>query len=374
MPENKEIPTTIGKRKLQKTEVEVEVQGLASISKDVSESVIVMDRNEIRFLVDRYYQIQDIRKASANQIRAVKQGFDYGEGNDSNEESVIPTALEWLYLNQKNEEKQLQKMLKTYAENHPVGKWLMSIKGIGPVIAAGLISMFDVKKAKYVNNFWSYAGLNDNNNPWLGKVKSEKWVNEWLDEHPDEDPKNLTTQIVVDACIEFKRTYETSLKQAYVKVKGEFVTPLTITEKSVKAWLARPPYNTELKTLCWKIGESFLKVKNKPESLYGRLLNERYIYETQKNEAGEYAEEAAKALANKKWTKKDMKETYQSGHLPKGHILARVKRHTVKVFIAHLYQAMYYYEYGQESPELYVQKYLDHDGVIYPEVDFKQFM
>lgn len=349
---------------------QVEVQGLASISKDVKQSVVSISRNEIRFLVDSYYQRQDVRKASANQVRSLKQGYDSDGTN--NTENEIPMALEWLTANQKNEEAQLKKMLETYAKNDPVGQWLLSIVGIGPVIAAGLLAYFDIDKCNHFNQFHSYAGLNDNNNPWLGKDKAKAEVTNWLNEHPEEDPKNLTDEIVIYICGKYHRTYETSIKQAYDSKeleKGKKV----LTKSSVESWLAKPPYNKELKTLCWKIGESFLKVSNKENSLYGKLFKQRMAYEKANNEAGKYANEAAKKLATCKITDKKTREIYESGKLTEGHILSRVKRYTVKIFIAHLFEAMWWNKYHTDPPCCYAIQFLGHTDYIAPEVDYRDY-
>ena len=56
------------------------------------------------------------------------------------------------------------------------------------------------------------------------------------------------------------------------------------------------PWNASLKTLCWKIGESFVKVSGKEKSLYGRLWKERKELEEKRNAAGEFADQAAERV------------------------------------------------------------------------------
>lgn len=154
-----------------KAEVEVVVEGLAKLSKEVKESVVHVTRNEARFLVDTYYQIQKMRLTSDNQIRAIANQFD-----EQSEE--IPVALQWISANTRNQEEQIKKMLDVYTSSTPVGQWCKATKGIGPVLAAGCLSFFDIKKVNHYNQFWSYAGLNDYNNPWLGTEKANKIVKE----------------------------------------------------------------------------------------------------------------------------------------------------------------------------------------------------
>lgn len=95
-------------------------------------------------------------------------------------------------------------------------------------------------------------------------------------------------------------------------------------------------YNSRLKVLIWKLGESFVKVSGKEGATYGRLYAEFKAEEVQRNEEGRYKEAAAKALANKKWrddtaTLKRLKQ----GKLSDAHLHARAKRRAVKVFLAH---------------------------------------
>ena len=53
------------------------------------------------------------------------------------------------------------------------------------------------------------------------------------------------------------------------------------------------PHCASLKVACWKLGESFVKVSGNPEAHYAQVYLARKAYEQQKNEAGEYAEQAA---------------------------------------------------------------------------------
>ncbi len=59
------------------------------------------------------------------------------------------------------------------------------------------------------------------------------------------------------------------------------------------------PFNAKLKTLCFKIGESFVKVKSREQDVYGKIYKERKALEMSRNEQGLFAEQA-KEMA-KKW-------------------------------------------------------------------------
>ena len=355
--------------KIELPPVEVTLEGLAKVSKSIKKSVVNVGREELRFLVDAYYQAQDARIAAQGQLRAVQQGYD--EVSDARNE----TALWWLVQNKQNEENQLKNLLNEYVKSNPVGVWCSSIMGIGPVIAASMLAYFDISKCNSYNQFWSYAGLNDNINPWLGKAKADKWVDNWIANHPDEKSKNLSDNIIYDICEEFHRPNFVNIKRmACDQKKLEKDGTELLTEKSVKAYLAKPPYNKKLKTQCWKIGESFLKVKNKPNSLYGKLLTERIVYEKMNNDAKAYADQAARILETTNVKDKKLRETLESGRLSDGHILLRCKRWATKIFIAHLFEAMYYDYNGQEPPVPYTIAYQGHKDYIYPEVDYHEII
>ena len=53
------------------------------------------------------------------------------------------------------------------------------------------------------------------------------------------------------------------------------------------------PWNASLKRLCWIVGESFTKVSNHADDTYGKLYQQRKEREIARNEAGDYAEQAA---------------------------------------------------------------------------------
>ena len=96
------------------------------------------------------------------------------------------------------------------------------------------------------------------------------------------------------------------------------------------------PHNAALKTLCWKIGESFVKVSGKDDAFYGRLYAERKAYEVARNEAGDLADQAGTMV--KKIPKHAQAATYKAGRLPDGHLHMRAKRWAVKIFLAHYWE------------------------------------
>jgi len=78
-------------------------------------------------------------------------------------------------------ENQIKRSLDKFTDHHPVGKWMKSIHGIGPVIAAGMLAHIDIEKAPTAGHIWRYAGL-DPTVVWLSKEVVTKTINEHCDE------------------------------------------------------------------------------------------------------------------------------------------------------------------------------------------------
>ena len=121
------------------------------------------------------------------------------------------------------------------------------------------------------------------------------------------------------------------------------------------------PFNAGLKTLCWKLGESFVKVSNKEDSVYGRIYRERKIIEIANNEAGAFADQAKAKLEKFKIGKTtDAYKAYSVGKLPPAHIHARARRVAVKMFLSHLHEVWYEVEIGTTPPVPYVFEHAGH--------------
>ena len=126
------------------------------------------------------------------------------------------------------------------------------------------------------------------------------------------------------------------------------------------------PWNAALKTLCWKLGQSFMKVHNNPRSFYGKMYEDRKASELAKNEAGERAAVAAEILTKKNFGKStDAYKAYSSGKLPPAHIDARARRYAVKMFLAHFHEEWRTLE-GLPLREAYAIQWLGHAHHITP--------
>jgi hypothetical protein len=121
------------------------------------------------------------------------------------------------------------------------------------------------------------------------------------------------------------------------------------------------PWNAQVKTLCWKIGESFVKVVKKDSAVYGHLYAERKADEEARNERFEFADQAQRKLDTMNISKNtDAYAYYSIAKLPPAHIHERAKRYAVKRFISDLHYVWYMHEFGQEPPQPYPVAHLGH--------------
>jgi hypothetical protein len=125
------------------------------------------------------------------------------------------------------------------------------------------------------------------------------------------------------------------------------------------------PYNARLKVLCFKIGESFVKVSGRDDAFYGKLYAQFKAEEIRRNESGLYKEAANRELTSKKFKAEDSvtKKRLLAGMLSDAHLHARAKRRTTKMFLSH------YWLKAREARGLpvngpYAGDILGHSGII----------
>ncbi len=127
------------------------------------------------------------------------------------------------------------------------------------------------------------------------------------------------------------------------------------------------PWNAGLKVLCWKVGESFVKVQNLPSDTYGQVYVARKAYEQERNERGGNAEAAKASLEKKKFGKEtESYKHYTEGKLPDIQIHRRAQRYAVKLFLAHFHEVYYFLRYQTLPPFPYALAYLGHAHKIDP--------
>lgn len=121
------------------------------------------------------------------------------------------------------------------------------------------------------------------------------------------------------------------------------------------------PWNASLKTLCWKIGRSFVFVSGHEDAYYAQVYLKRKEYEVAKNAIFDYKAQAEAALANKNFKRDTIaKQFYEKGQLPPAHIDQRARRYAVKLFLSHYHEVAYKLHYGTAPPLPYPIAALGH--------------
>lgn len=255
---------------------------LLKLNKDIKAASKLLTRQQARYLVDLFYTIQDYRIRTTNQTRKL------GIPEDSEPDIVISHfATNFDIL-----EHEMKLILRNYVKSQDIGQWLMSITGIGEILAAGLIAHIDITKVESAGQIQAFGGYDPN----------QKWE------------------------------------------KGQTI-----------------PWNSTLKTLYWKCGDSFVKQKNRESDVYGHLYQQRKDYENEKNINLEYREQAVEKLQKFKIGKEtDAYKYYSQGMLPPAHIDSRARRWAVKLFISHLFDCWYELDRHEKPPKPYAIEHLGH--------------
>jgi len=260
---------------------------IQKMNSDLRKAAEMMPKQEARFLVDLYYQMQKLRIHMNNQVASMT--LDAPEGKEE------PCDILRLFAsNMSSMEKMAENCLRRFVENDEVGGWMTSHKGVGPILAANLLASIDISKAVTAGAIYKFAGLDP--------------TQEWK--------------------------------------KGE-----------------KRPWNAKLKTACWKLGESFVKVSGKEGAFYGKIYREAKERYAAKNEAGGFAERAKEGL-EKYGKTTEAYEHCQEGHLPPAHIQSMAKRYAVKLFLSHLQEVWWKHEFKAMPPKPYAIAILEHGHYI----------
>ena len=136
-----------------------------ALIRDLARAARTLSPFEARYLVDLYYTLQRQRIRAGNQARAASES---GEPH----EAIAFYLQQFAAL-----ERSIRKVLDHYTESQPLSSWARGIVGIGPVIAAGLLSHV-TREQRHVGQLWSFAGLSPANvwkpgqkRPWNARLK-----------------------------------------------------------------------------------------------------------------------------------------------------------------------------------------------------------
>lgn len=175
--------------------------------------VTAINRNDIRVLLSSYNDAQRLRVGFSNKVSAVKRCelevarklYATIVNQDQENERILSklseakvaklledvvtaktTEITAFYTDISNKHKQVEQLILSVLDvltyRFPIGVWMRSIPGVGPFVAASIISYLDIHRAPCANHFWSCAGLNPEQKweknqlrPFNVKLKTALW-------------------------------------------------------------------------------------------------------------------------------------------------------------------------------------------------------
>jgi hypothetical protein len=371
---------------------------LTDLLESVASGKTTISRDVARSFVGTYYEIQEMRKRVGNQLRAAIEHvraeagltpFKAEKGKKINLKKRVTTTLEELdakpvrrargnnkvrpiklpkprselgggllllqhfFAMAGQLEKQVVQILDKWSQRDPVSMWTRSVIGMDVVLASGLRAEVDMDKAVNAGKISRFAGL-DPSVKWLGAKEAKKLVAEVVPKG-----KKVTTDHIVELS---ERT----------NLKAESITrqcgPGSITRVKLVKVLSRRPYSARMKVLCWKIGDSFVKVSNtQPNSTFGLKYKVFKRQEEKRNEGGDHRERALAEVKSGREHSAEHMKCFRAGKLPPFIVDRMARRRVVKLFLGVWHVAAYRDHYGEEPPKPYAVAHLGHTTYLLPE-------
>lgn len=404
--------------------------GVKTMMKQVKVDPFSISIEDLRVYCDALMNAKKERVRASNAIFAVLNRQDSEIKSDAlyNVLLISLRTKEWV-------EAGYEKVVKAAAPHFPVCQYLVQIPGVGEALASNLYARVQLKDGtNSASSIWSYCGLNDNITPYLGQKGARECVNQAkkvvsddyrkhyghilqdklcfvkLGKAPAEvrrmiggeafqkyqgmtnsekeeikivfaslSPKEVND--VIDACVCLYDKQHPSNKE--ISQIGFFsgrhqnkVRSFTkkdsdeLTYNSIIKGLSKPPYNVKAKTIAYQIIECIIR---KGTSEYATLYRKRKEYEVKNNEAGLYAEEAARQLRKKNFESENAKKCLLQGKLTPAHIDRRARRYVVKIFLSHYFEILWIEKYGMLPKLAPVFSDGNHYHYIMPEFDYEVF-
>lgn len=275
--------------------------------KDLRHQATLMGREEAQYIVKQYYSFQSDRIRANNRMKAFAK---------NNTEPMH--VLSFFFRQFESLEKLMIHPLETYVESSFVGSWLLSNKGIGPVLAAGLLAYLDVSRAPAATSFWRYAGID----PTIEWKKGQR------------------------------RPYNAELKQHVFKVGKSFI--MRGNDYYRPLFDQRKEYETakneagEYAPQAFAILARMKSGKPSPEQSHTDDVptDDDSIVTTVDNETVDDPAAFRKIL--------------ESGRLSKAHINMRCQRWMTKLFLSHVHTVMFEDHFKRRAPQPYAIAHLNH--------------
>jgi hypothetical protein len=138
------------------------------LTRDLKRASASLKEDQARYLVDLYYSLQKMRIGAAAQIRSAEE-----------EPNLLIGWTKDMYAQLESD---VKSALGVYANSQVPGVWALSVLGIGPVLAAGLLAHIDITRTATAGALWRYAGYDPTSKwekgqkrPWNARLKVLCW-------------------------------------------------------------------------------------------------------------------------------------------------------------------------------------------------------
>lgn len=290
------------------------------------------------FLVRQFYDAQEHRKRTDNQLRGItpegkgEKPWKTGRTHEMAAAGGDPAILMLVSDGFASIEGDILRILDWYVANDPLGAWCLTQKGVGTRYAANLMANIRFELDKCHNPDC------DGRDPKRKKPKKKhKTGCRWCGGQLVREPVMYPSAIWAFCGLDPSKTWG----------KGEV-----------------RPWNARLKTVCHLLGEQWMRLKNNPDCFWGHVFDEYWKAEQAKNREMQFADQATVILEAK--PKHKQRAIYAKGMLSDGHIINRAYRKTVKAFLTWYHFVGYCIQFGETPPRLYVHEILGHGDLIEP--------
>lgn len=334
--------------------VEFALDANNKLNADLRALAKTMARDDCRALVWLYYKFQEDRKRGGNQISQAKA-------------AKRPTQiLEHFLLSIQQQERKIQVLAQLFASASSLGRWALSVFGVGPILAAGFLTELDEAPPQYVGHWWSFAGLSPNivwekgqKRPYNAGLKTLLW-------------KFAQVQ-------KFLMNSEKSFYGPYYKQRKAFEIQQTVTGQHIlqaQKSLSDFEFGEDTMAIRWYEG----RYSGKTGLVYHQLTRmpkELLLLKVQEDiQVQEYCTVEAKKLTGS-LSSQELLSTFLHAHeleegmgvpmLPPQRLDLRAMRWIEKLFLSHYHHVAYTLAYGTPPPAPYVFEHVDgHKDFIAP--------